>query len=203
MYPNLNIAPPLKHLRLHVQLPVEKSDQDALNLSQIEQHPEPVEKKGEKENKDHKENKTHKGRPKSTISADNEEEPPSLPENLATTSTTTNKERKTPGWTPASNNSIEATAKQIEFLLDTYGYLDYDQYMPLTNRILSCLINWELHSDKEIATACLAVKSLAESRVCGVLTDPVPVGQLIRLIDSQNVPLEIQMTVVSDINDYF
>ena len=137
-------------------------------------------------------------RPKSTISADNEEENP--PENIVTASTVTHREKeKKISWTPASNNTIEGTAKQIEFLLDTYGYLDYDQYMPLVNRILSCLVNWELHGDKEISTACNAIKSLAESRVCAVLTDPVPVGQMIKLIDSQNVPLEIQMTVISGI----
>ena len=95
-----------------------------------------------------------------------------------------------------NHNGVEETTKKIENILDTYILIDNEHIIPLISKLLSVLTNWELHSNKEISTACGAILTLSESKMCGALTEPVNVPQMINLLESQNVPLKIQVTLV-------
>jgi len=96
-----------------------------------------------------------------------------------------------------NNNGVIETAKKIDDLLESYSVFDQEHFMPLISKVLSVLTNWELQSDKEISTACKSILTLSESRMCGSLTEPSNIIQMIDLLNSQNVPLKVQVTTVT------
>jgi len=94
-------------------------------------------------------------------------------------------------------NGLTETARKIDDLLESYTLCDQEHFMPLISKLLSVLVNWELQSDKELSTACKSILTLSESRMCGALTEPNNIIQMIDLLNSQNVPLKIQVTTVT------
>ena len=94
-------------------------------------------------------------------------------------------------------NGVTETAAKIELLLESFSIMDHENFLPLISKLLSVLTNWELQSNKEISTACKSILLLSESRMCGALTEPNNITQMVNLLDSQNVPLKIQVTMVN------
>jgi len=218
IYPVPSIAPPLRHVRAPAQdrTPKESQEHYSSNASiKAQADKEFLERcKVELANTEFpgfglvKINKTHK-KPQTMIAV----EPTNT--NEGTTATTphsgrTGEKRKSATATAATTtqtaqqghhhvnlNGLSETARKIDELLESYTLCDQEHFMPLISKLLSVLVNWELQSDKELSTACKSILTLSESRMCGALTEPNNIIQMIDLLNSQNVPLKIQVTTVT------
>lgn len=59
--------------------------------------------------------------------------------------------------------------------------------------MINKLSNWEVLPDSEVETAVRTLKMVIESRICGILVEqPRYIETLIKIIDSDNYPLQIQ-----------
>ena len=81
-------------------------------------------------------------------------------------------------------------------MMTAYSTSDYDEFLKPVSRILSMMVNWELLSDKEIKTACKALSLIAHSKVNGVLAELEHATIMMNLLNSQNIPLDIQLAIV-------
>ena len=91
---------------------------------------------------------------------------------------------------------IENMYKQVAHLLETVAQGEIELFLPLSNRILSMLVNWELLGDKDLKTACKALNLIAQSKSCSVLTETSNANIMINILNSQNTPTNIQLTTV-------
>ena len=91
---------------------------------------------------------------------------------------------------------IDNIYNSVKKMLSAYSTSDYEEFLKPVSRILSMMTNWELLSDNEIKTACKAFTLIAEAKINGVLAEPENVTTMIGLLNSQNIPLDIQLAIV-------
>lgn len=99
-------------------------------------------------------------------------------------------------------NNIDDIYKIVKNMLEGNGFNSVEHFMTPVSRIFSQLANWELLSDKDITTACKALALLADSRIKGILASPTIVTQMINFLYSQDIPIDIQITVVRLFTNY-
>ena len=97
---------------------------------------------------------------------------------------------------PSQKNGIDNISKIVKNMIEGVSSLTLDQSNIPVSRIFSQLSNWELLSKKDTKTACKALKILAESKLKGLLTTQSSVTQMINLLYSQDMPIDIQITTV-------
>lgn len=94
-------------------------------------------------------------------------------------------------------NKIDNISKIVKNMIEGVSTLTLEQANIPVYRIFSQLSNWELLSNKDIKTACKALKILSESKLKGLLTTQPIVTQMINILYSQDMPIDIQITTVT------
>ena len=56
-------------------------------------------------------------------------------------------------------------------------------------------MNWELLCESEIKSYCASLKMMFESRVHSIFTEPDILDKILKVINSLNFPLDIQMVI--------
>lgn len=109
-----------------------------------------------------------------------------------------NQDRNAESEQPQSSASgeIDNIYNSVKKMMTAYSTSDYDEFLKPVSRILSMMVNWELLSDKEIKTACKALSLIAHSKVNGVLAELEHATIMMNLLNSQNIPLDIQLAIV-------
>eukprot|EP00825_Cyclidium_porcatum_P039901 TRINITY_DN493_c0_g1_i7.p1 TRINITY_DN493_c0_g1~~TRINITY_DN493_c0_g1_i7.p1 ORF type:complete len:823 (-),score=148.33 TRINITY_DN493_c0_g1_i7:267-2735(-) len=77
--------------------------------------------------------------------------------------------------------------------------LNFEPFYKHVNMILSKMVNWELLEEKEINLSLQTLKLILTSKICNILTEPKYIDWLIRMLDSQNIPLKIQQLALEAI----
>ena len=98
------------------------------------------------------------------------------------------------------NTFIENMYNQVAHLLETVSPGEIELFIPLTNRILNMLVNWELLGDKDLKIACKALNLISQSKSCAALTETSNANIMINILDSQDTPTDIQLTTVFILN---
>lgn len=63
-------------------------------------------------------------------------------------------------------------------------------------RLLSVFSEWELFSNTQIQSACAALLAIARSQLSFVLAEDAHLDHIADLINSQNTPLQVQLSIV-------
>lgn len=69
----------------------------------------------------------------------------------------------------------------------------FEPYYNHLNTILSKMVNWELLEEKEISLSLQTLKLILSSRISTILAEPRYIDWLIKMLDSENMPLNIQL----------
>lgn len=70
---------------------------------------------------------------------------------------------------------------------------NYEPFYKHINQIVCRMINWELLDEKEIVMCIATLKLILSSKICNILADAKYIDWLTRVLDSQNMPLNIQL----------
>jgi hypothetical protein len=103
---------------------------------------------------------------------------------------------------PSNNpnmSNMEVIHKNLYNVFYTRNTVDPLYVQSQISRILSGLVNWELLSDKQTKAACKALRLVAQSPVSFLLGEQKNLLLMSKLINSQNVKLEIQVTVIESL----
>lgn len=128
---------------------------------------------------------------KSQIAEDGESD-----ERVCTEPAESNNAGDKPSTNTQAKPNIENIYNLVKGMMEGTATASFDQFVVPISVILSQLVNWELLSDKEISLACKALKLVAESKINGILAMPANVTQMINLLYSQDIPIDIQITTV-------
>ena len=74
---------------------------------------------------------------------------------------------------------------------------DYEPFYIPISRIITRLVNWESYGEKDINETIEGFKIIVESKIQAILIENRFLEKLINLIDDEDMPVRIQMLIVS------